>query len=126
MTVAQGRSHGGLADERQIRPSAASQQAPFLRWLRITVLPPFLVVIVLLALWQLSELVLDPILISTPTRVVAALASMSKQGTIWLALLTSLEEMFVGLGIGLVVGIVIGLLMGRYWTMEKILSPYVN
>src|SRR5579859_7287601 len=108
-----------------VRP-APSEASPPLRWLRRTVLPPLLLVMVILAAWQASGLFLDPLLLSTPTGVVAALASMSTQGQIWLALLTSLEEMFIGLSIGLVCGILLGMLMGRYWFVEKVLSPYVN
>jgi len=108
------------------RRRATEWAAPSLQWLRTTAVPPLLLVIVILGTWQASGLFLDPLLISTPTRVLSDLASMSTQGQIWIALLTSLEEMFIGLSIGLVCGIVLGLLMGRYWIVETILSPYVN
>jgi NitT/TauT family transport system permease protein len=97
-----------------------------LGWFRTVVLPPLLVVVIILGGWQLTGLFLDPLLISTPTGVFGALVGLSRQGEIWIALLTSLEEMFIGLAIGLVLGILLGLLMGRYWIVEKILSPYVN
>ena len=113
-----------IADARVSYPAHGSQ--PLLGWLRSRVLPPLVVVVVVLGAWQASGWFLDPLLISTPTAVVAALLGMSGQAQIWQALLTSLEEMFAGLAMGLVLGIVLGLLMGRYWIVEKLLSPYVN
>ena len=87
---------------------------------------PALAIAIILGVWQLSGLFLNPILVSTPAAVAAELGALGANGAIWLALGQSLEEMVIGLAAGLIVGIGLGLLMGRYTLADKILSPYVN
>ena len=87
---------------------------------------PVLAVLVVLGIWQLSGLFLNPILISTPAEVGRELFWLLRWGALELALLESLREMVIGLAAGLTVGIALGVLMGRYTTMEKLLAPFVN
>jgi NitT/TauT family transport system permease protein len=87
---------------------------------------PFVAIVAILAAWQLSGLLLNPILLSTPTGVASELADLARNGQIWLALGASLEEMVIGGAIGLTVGIGLGVLMGRYALVAKVLFPYVN
>lgn len=90
------------------------------------VVPPAIVVAIILGLWQLSGLFLNPLLLSTPTAIIAALVNLASNGQIWLAFGQSLEELVIGLALGLVIGTTFGVLMGHYPTFDRILSPYVN
>ncbi len=87
---------------------------------------PVLAVLAVVGAWQLSGLVLNPILISTPSEVAQQLFWLLRWGALQLALVQSLQEMLIGLSCGLAVGIGLGLLMGRYAAVEKVLAPYVN
>lgn len=87
---------------------------------------PALAIAIILGIWQLTGLFLNPILISTPTTVAQDLVAMAGNGQIWVALGQSLEEMVIGLAAGLAAGIALGLIMGRYRSAETILAPYVN
>ena len=82
--------------------------------------------IVFLALWQLSSLVLDPILISTPTRVIRGFVILLSDGSLESAFLTSLLDMVLGFGLASIIGIGLGIFMGRYFSVEAIFGPYVN
>ncbi|HKX16766.1 MAG TPA: ABC transporter permease [bacterium] len=87
---------------------------------------PVLAVLIVLGIWQLSGLFLNPILISTPAEVGRELFWLLRWGALELALVESLREMLIGLAAGLSVGIALGVLMGRYMTVEKLLAPFVN
>ncbi|MHB8630527.1 MAG: ABC transporter permease [Candidatus Limnocylindria bacterium] len=88
--------------------------------------PPAAAIAIILAVWQLSGLFLNPILLSTPAAVARELVSLGTNGQIWVALGQSLEEMAIGLAFGLIVGIALGLLMGRYALADRLLGPYVS
>jgi ABC-type nitrate/sulfonate/bicarbonate transport system permease component len=87
---------------------------------------PAAAIAIILGIWQLTGLFLNPILISTPATVAQDLVGMAGNGQIWVALGQSLEEMVIGLAAGLVAGIALGLIMGRYRAAETVLGPYVN
>ncbi|HVA24426.1 MAG TPA: ABC transporter permease [Chloroflexota bacterium] len=80
----------------------------------------------LLVVWQLSAFVLDPILIATPTRVVAGFVRLLANGSLEGAFLQSLFDMLLGFGAASVVGIALGVFMGRYLSVEAVFSPYVS
>ena len=67
--------------------------------------PPAAAIALILAVWQLSGLFLNPILLSTPAAVARELVSLGTNVQIWVALGQSLEEMAIGLILGLIVGI---------------------
>lgn len=94
------------------------------RWLRV--LLPIGAVVVLLGLWQLSSLFLNPLLFSNPARVAAAYPRLITSGALAAALASTMTEWAISLGIGVVGGVLIGAVMGRYAWAERVLNPFVN
>lgn len=84
-----------------------------------------LAIAVFVAVWQASGSFLNPLFVSTPAKVVAALGTLIGNGQLPAAFLRSLVEMIGGLAVAAVLGIGIGLLMGRVRLAEKALEPIV-
>jgi ABC-type nitrate/sulfonate/bicarbonate transport system permease component len=82
-------------------------------------------VVAFLAVWQASSGFLNPLFVSTPSSVVAALGSLIGNGQLPEAFLRSLLEMLGGLLVAAVLGIGTGLLMGRVRLVERALEPLV-
>ena len=80
---------------------------------------------VLLAIWQLSGLFMNPIFISTPAAIAVAFVQMVAGGTLVTAFLSSAWEMLVGYTISCVIGIGTGILMGRSRLAERAFDPIV-
>jgi ABC-type nitrate/sulfonate/bicarbonate transport system permease component len=78
-----------------------------------------------LAVWQASGSFLNPLFVSTPGKVVAALGSLIANGQLPAAFLHSLLEMLGALVVAAVLGIGTGLLMGRVRLAERALEPIV-
>ena len=83
-------------------------------------------VVAFLAVWQASGSFLNPLFVSTPSAVVAALGSLIGSGQLPAAFLSSLLEMVGALVIASVLGIGTGLLMGRVRLAERTLDPIVS
>ncbi|HEY4277819.1 MAG TPA: ABC transporter permease [Conexibacter sp.] len=83
--------------------------------------------VVLLALWQLLTAagIVDPFLISSPTRVFPALVDQVKSGELTRALGTTALEFAVSFALASVVGVALGVLMGWYKPVEFALDPFV-
>jgi NitT/TauT family transport system permease protein len=62
---------------------------------------------------------------SQPSDISQRLVEWIAQGTLWLHLVVTLEEMAVGLVIGSVLGIAIGFLLGRNVTLARVLDPFI-
>jgi NitT/TauT family transport system permease protein len=62
---------------------------------------------------------------SQPSDISRRLLEWIAQGTLWLHLVVTLEEMVVGLVIGSVLGIAIGFLLGRNVTLARVLDPFI-
>jgi ABC-type nitrate/sulfonate/bicarbonate transport system permease component len=84
-----------------------------------------LAIAVFLAVWQASGAFLNPLFVSTPVKVVAALGSLIANGQLPAAFLHSLLEMLGALVVAAVLGIGTGLLMGRVRLAERALEPIV-
>ena len=80
---------------------------------------------VFLAVWQASGAFLNPLFVSTPSKVVSALGALIGNGQLPAAFLRSLIEMVGGLVVAAALGIGIGLLMGRVRLAERALEPIV-
>lgn len=85
-----------------------------------------LAIAVFLAVWQASGAFLNPLFVSTPSKVVAALGSLIGNGQLPAAFLRSLLEMLGALVVAAVLGIGTGLLMGRVRLAERALEPIVS
>lgn len=81
---------------------------------------------VVLGCWELIGAGVNPIFLSQPTRVVAALWSMVVSGTLAGALGVSLLALGLGFAAAVVVGVPLGILMGRSHVVEVAIDPYVN
>lgn len=84
-----------------------------------------LAVLAFLAAWQASGAFLNPLFVSTPVKVVAALGSLIGNGQLPAAFLRSLLEMLGGLVVAAVLGVGTGLAMGRVRLVERALEPIV-
>jgi NitT/TauT family transport system permease protein len=67
----------------------------------------------------------DPIVLSSPSRVLAAVARQWNAGELPRDLAWTLTEFAVGFGLAAAVGMVLGILMGLYRTLEHALDPFV-
>jgi len=81
---------------------------------------------VVLGLWQLSGLFMNPIFISTPLAVLKAFVQSIADGSLPSAFVSSLLEMVIGLAIATLAGFGIGIAMGRVRIAEKLFDPFVN
>jgi ABC-type nitrate/sulfonate/bicarbonate transport system permease component len=81
---------------------------------------------VLLLAWEIYGQLLNPILLSSPTAVVAAGAGMIADGSLPQALAESLIVLSLGLTSGVAVGVTLGLLAGRSETLSALLELPVN
>jgi ABC-type nitrate/sulfonate/bicarbonate transport system permease component len=80
-----------------------------------------------LALWQGIVMMTDinPILLPAPGSVASEFVAAWTEGTLWPAILDSLQPLFVGLVAGLALGVVLGLLIGSSAWLDLIAAPYL-
>lgn len=81
---------------------------------------------VVLTLWQLIGSRINPIFLSTPSKIAAAFGATLASGELPAAVLVSLGVICAGFFSAMAVGIPVGLLMGRFRTFEYLIDPYVN
>lgn len=81
--------------------------------------------IIFLSVWQFIEHfnLIDPILISSPSRVANEFLDMFKNGSIYPHLLISMEEFSLGFILAVIFGIILGLLLGGYRKLEAFSNP---
>jgi len=108
------------------RPTTGRQGGGgFRRFVRARWTLPIASVIVFLAVWQIFGMNINPILLATPTAVVAAFGQLIVSGQLVPAFLHAMGALGLGYGIAAVVGIAVGLLMGRSQVAYRVLNPYV-
>jgi NitT/TauT family transport system permease protein len=83
-------------------------------------------VVVVLAAWEVLGASINPIFLSTPSRIALALWDITRNGQLFQALQLSLLGLVIGFGASIVVGVPLGILMGRSRTIEAALEPWVN
>ncbi|MFQ5910485.1 MAG: ABC transporter permease, partial [Thermoplasmata archaeon] len=76
--------------------------------------------------WELSSPLINPLLFTWPSQILAAFARAVSTGELQRNFLVSLTEMTFGFVLALVVGIPIGVLMGRSRIVEYVLDPFVT
>jgi sulfonate transport system permease protein len=79
-----------------------------------------------LALWELAAANVDPVLFTSPSKVVVAAYRMVLSGELWTYLWPSLVVLAIGLAIAVVLGIGIGLLLARFWVLDVALNVYIT
>ena len=86
-----------------------------------------LLVVAILALWQLADdRALPDFVISSPVHVAARLAEDLQRSTIWNDIATTSEEWVMGYALGAVVGIVLGFLLGLNRIVRGIFEPVLS
>jgi NitT/TauT family transport system permease protein len=75
--------------------------------------------------WQLvSGSLISSFWISSPLEIVEALVEFEREGQLWPAVTTTLEETFLGFAVGAVPAIVLGVLLGLNSVVARILDPF--
>lgn len=85
-------------------------------------------VVAFLAFWQWAGTsgFANPLFVSSPSRIIAALIGLSATGELGKDVAVSGEEFVYGFVLAIVVGIPLGILMGWYKPLEALLDPFVN
>lgn len=81
---------------------------------------------VTLGVWEWYGRGVDPIFMSYPTAIIAAVPDMIQSGELQANFLSSIKSIIVGLGLAMVFGTAIGLLMGRYRFFDQLLDMQIN
>lgn len=85
-------------------------------------------VVVFLAFWELSVAAgwINPLFVSSPSRIAVAGYELFADGSIWGDLRVSGIEFVVGYGLAILVGVPLGILMGWYARVDAVLEPFVS
>ncbi|MQA79272.1 MAG: ABC transporter permease subunit [Streptosporangiales bacterium] len=83
-------------------------------------------VVVLLVAWEFYGRSVNPLLLASPTSIMAALWELVRDGTLVHAFAESMQPFLVGLVLSVVAGVVIGVLLGRFAVVEESLLHLLN
>jgi NitT/TauT family transport system permease protein len=83
-------------------------------------------VVVVLGAWEIFGSQINPIFLSTPSRIGVALFTMARTGQIFEALRLSVIGLVLGYGAAILIGIPLGILMARNRTAEAAMEPWVT
>jgi sulfonate transport system permease protein len=121
------RSLAGPADETEDRSRAQQVAARRRRHKQMQTIAIRVVSLgIVLTLWQVFGAQVDPVLFTTPTKVVAAAVTMIASGELWTYLAPSLVVLVIGLTLAAVIGIATGLLLARFWILDVALGVYIT
>jgi sulfonate transport system permease protein len=81
---------------------------------------------IVLTVWQVLGARVDPVLFTTPSKIVLAAITMIGSGELWTYLWPSLIVLGIGLAFAAVFGIAIGLLLARFWFLDVALGAYIT
>jgi sulfonate transport system permease protein len=81
---------------------------------------------VALTLWEIAAWNVDPVLFTSPSKVVVAAYHMVLSGELWTYLWPSLVVLAIGFALAVVLGIGIGLLLARFWVLDVALTVYIT
>ena len=117
----------GLADDTEDRARAQQVAAQRRRHKQLqTVAIRAASLAVVLTIWQIVGSGIDPVLFTTPTKVIAAAIVMIGSGELWTYLAPSLVVLLIGLTLAAVIGIATGLLLARFWVLDVALGVYIT
>jgi NitT/TauT family transport system permease protein len=83
-------------------------------------------IVIVLGGWEILGAQINPVFLSTPSRILVALLALLRNGQLFEALRLSLLGIALGFGAAVAVGVPLGILMGRSRTAEAALEPWVN
>src|SRR6195256_2697272 len=81
---------------------------------------------IVLSAWQIFGAQVDPVLFTTPSKIVAAAITMIGSGELWTYLWPSLVVLAIGLTLAAVIGIATGLLLARFWVLDVGFGVYIT
>lgn len=87
---------------------------------------PILSLVVFFAIWQIVGAHTNPILFTTPVKVVEAFWDLLRKGILLPAFGSAMRDLAIGYGLAAAVGILFGIAMGRSPVVERMLNPFVN
>ncbi|MGH8862261.1 MAG: ABC transporter permease [Jatrophihabitantaceae bacterium] len=87
---------------------------------------PVLSLAVFFVVWQIIGAHVNPILLTTPTKVAQAFWDLLKTGQLAPAFGSAMRDLAIGYGLAVVVGIVAGMALGRSRVLERLFNPYIN
>lgn len=110
-----------LSPERQLYLKKRRRRSVLIQAMRVLLLVGFL------ALWELAARLdwIDPFIVSSPSRVVATIATMYQSGDLWLHLGTSCLETVVGFVLGTILGTLVAICLWWSDTLSRLLDPYL-
>lgn len=79
-----------------------------------------------LGAWEWYGRGVDPVFMSYPTAIVAAVPQMLARGELQVAFLSSMQSLLIGLCLAIVCGTLLGLLMGRYRLVDYLFDVQIN
>jgi NitT/TauT family transport system permease protein len=84
-------------------------------------------IVLFVAAWELAGRagLINPVIVSSPSRIAVALVAQCSSGQLLADFLVSMTELVVGFGLSLVVGAIVGIVMGLNRTVEYALDPFV-
>lgn len=82
-------------------------------------------VIVVLIAWQIVGSRIDPIFLSTPTKIASAAGTMISDGSLLPAFMASIKPMLLGYVIAAAIGIPLGLVIGRSKVVEAAVGSFI-
>src|SRR4030081_1767265 len=81
---------------------------------------------IVVTLWEIYGLNIDPVLFTTPSKNAAAAVTMIGSGELWTYLWPSLVVLAIGLTLAATIGIAIGLLLARFWVLDVAFGVYIT
>jgi NitT/TauT family transport system ATP-binding protein/sulfonate transport system ATP-binding protein len=111
------------------RPSTTVEPQKRKRQFKLTDYPNVvrvLSIVLTLGLWEWYGRGVDPIFMSYPTAILAAVPQMIAKGELQRALLLTLQGLSIGFVLAIIFGILIGLLMGRYRLFDYLLDVQIS
>ena len=79
-----------------------------------------------LTLWEIAAWNVDPVLFTSPSKVVVAAYHMVLSGELWTYLWPSLVVLAIGFAFAVMLGVGIGLLLARFWVLDVALTVYIT
>jgi len=76
--------------------------------------------------WEISARGMNPLFMSYPSAIFRAAWTITENGDLPQAFLTSMGPFVAGLAISIVGGVVIGVIIGQFWLLEYMLDPFIN
>ena len=113
--------------EEQISPARAAYLLQKKKQKRKITLLRLLLLIVFLAQWEITAHLglVDPFIVSTPSRIVHTLMGLFQSGDLWRHLGASCFETVVGFALGTLLGVLIAVLLWWSETLSRVLDPYL-